>query len=298
MSDLSIEVLEIWRYPVKSMGGERLDTAVVEARGLVGDRGLALVTADGKIASGKTTRRFVRVEGLLPYVARTDPDGDVVIVCPDGVELRAGDPAADQELSRRLGTPLQVRAESTIRHHDEAPLHALTTRDLDSLADRCGDRTIDVRRFRPNLLLEAQRDLLSSQLVDADLESSNGMQIEAISLAERCPMITHSQPGPEMYGRPLLAIAADHDNQFGLYLRRPTPLSCSSPRSWPTLQPVSAVSLKRSASTTSTTGRRCPDRERRRRPRPHDCERAVVHRRQSVVRLDPRRITMSNRWTM
>jgi uncharacterized protein YcbX len=68
----------------------------------------------------------------------------------------------DQELSRRLGTPLQVRAESTIRHHDEAPLQTVTTRDLDALADRCGDQPIDVRRFRPNLLLGAAADLPSS----------------------------------------------------------------------------------------------------------------------------------------
>lgn len=125
-SSPSLEIVEIWRYPVKSMGGERLDAAVVEARGIAGDRRLALVTPDGKIASGKTTRRFVRVEGLLHYQARTEPDGDVVITCPDGVELNAGEPATDQELSRRLGTPLQVRVESTIRHHDEAPLHAVT----------------------------------------------------------------------------------------------------------------------------------------------------------------------------
>lgn len=219
VSPPSIEILEVWRYPVKSMGGERLDEAMIEARGIVGDRRLGLVTPDGKIASGKTTRRFVRVEGLLHYMARTDPDGDVVITCPDGVELRAGEPATDQELSRRLGTPLRVRAESTISHHDEAPLHAVTTGELDALADRCDDQAIDVRRFRPNLLLDAAADLLSSQLVGAVLESSNGVQLEGISLAERCPMTTHSQPGLETYRRPLQAIAADHDNRFGLYLR-------------------------------------------------------------------------------
>jgi hypothetical protein len=62
-------------------------------------------------------------------------------------------------------------------------------------------------------------DLLSSDLVGAVLESSNGIQLEGISLAERCPMTTHSQPGLETYRRPLQAIAADQDNRFGLYLR-------------------------------------------------------------------------------
>jgi uncharacterized protein YcbX len=50
-------VAQLARYPVKSMAGERLGEATVEHRGLVGDRGWAVYTADGGIGSGKRTRR-------------------------------------------------------------------------------------------------------------------------------------------------------------------------------------------------------------------------------------------------
>jgi uncharacterized protein YcbX len=64
---------EIRRYPVKAMGGESLDSVQVEARGVLGDRRYAVVDGDGKLASGKHSRRFRRrvvgghrISGLVP----------------------------------------------------------------------------------------------------------------------------------------------------------------------------------------------------------------------------------------
>ena len=54
-------------YPVKSTGGQALTSAVLGDRGLRHDREWAVDTADGGIASGKTTRRFRKVEGLLSW---------------------------------------------------------------------------------------------------------------------------------------------------------------------------------------------------------------------------------------
>ncbi|MFC8428277.1 MOSC N-terminal beta barrel domain-containing protein [Streptomyces sp. NPDC057253] len=60
----------IWRYPIKSTGGELLDRAEVEFRGLVGDRLFAVRDAQGKFGSGKNTRRFRRMPGLLQLRSR------------------------------------------------------------------------------------------------------------------------------------------------------------------------------------------------------------------------------------
>ena len=57
------------RYPVKSMAGEELTEVEVTPRGLAGDREWAVHTEDGGIGSGKTTRRFRRVDGLLEWRA-------------------------------------------------------------------------------------------------------------------------------------------------------------------------------------------------------------------------------------
>ena len=52
-------VIGLWRFPVKSMRGERLDEAQVTERGLVGDRAYALIDTDiGKVVSAKSVKRF------------------------------------------------------------------------------------------------------------------------------------------------------------------------------------------------------------------------------------------------
>ncbi|MFG2875498.1 MOSC N-terminal beta barrel domain-containing protein [Streptomyces sp. NPDC048337] len=63
-------VERIWRYLIKSTGGERLATADVDARGLVGDRLYAVRDAEGRLGSGKNTRRFRRMPGLLRPASR------------------------------------------------------------------------------------------------------------------------------------------------------------------------------------------------------------------------------------
>ncbi|WP_260460185.1 MOSC domain-containing protein [Streptomyces sp. WAC04114] len=80
----------IWRYPIKSTGGESLDEAAVDARGLVGDRLYAVRDAEGKFGSGKNTRRFQRMPGLLQLRSRY-PGGVVTkgpeLLDPDGVPV-------------------------------------------------------------------------------------------------------------------------------------------------------------------------------------------------------------------
>jgi uncharacterized protein YcbX len=119
-------VSRLTRYPVKSMGGEHLDAAEAGSRGLSGDRSWAAYTADGGIGSGKTTRRFRRVDGLLEWSAELD--GAVpVIDSPSGERFRADDAAAGTRLSSALGRPLMLRREAEVPHHDESPVHVLTS---------------------------------------------------------------------------------------------------------------------------------------------------------------------------
>ncbi|MEU1107147.1 MOSC N-terminal beta barrel domain-containing protein [Streptomyces tibetensis] len=60
----------IWRYPIKSTGGERLASVDVDERGLLGDRLYAVRDAQGRFGSGKNTRRFRRMPGLLRLRSR------------------------------------------------------------------------------------------------------------------------------------------------------------------------------------------------------------------------------------
>ena len=85
-------VVSLWRYPVKSMMGEELNTAQVREHGLLGDRVYALLdTFDGKVASAKNPRKwpglfafratFMAPSGSsakVPLVRITLPDGSIV----------------------------------------------------------------------------------------------------------------------------------------------------------------------------------------------------------------------------
>lgn len=95
-------VTEIWRYPVKSMAGERLTTAAVGEYGIAGDRGWGVL--DRSTGMVLTARRAPL---LLFATARVDAAGDVVIVLPDDAEVRMG-ANGDQTLGGWLGLDVQL----------------------------------------------------------------------------------------------------------------------------------------------------------------------------------------------
>jgi MOSC domain-containing protein len=106
-------VASLWRYPVKSMQGERLDGAVLTLSGVVGDRAYAVVDdATGKVASAKHPRKWAR---LLDCAARFvtapqagDPPPPVRIALPGGDEVTSDDPAVDGRLTEVLGRPVRL----------------------------------------------------------------------------------------------------------------------------------------------------------------------------------------------
>src|SRR5690242_1405316 len=101
----SIESL--WRYPVKSVRGEQVSTLTVEERGVVGDRLYAVRNLEGKLGSGKSSRRFRKMEGLLELQAVYD-GATPRISFPDGRVLSGDDPAIHADLSTYVGQPVTL----------------------------------------------------------------------------------------------------------------------------------------------------------------------------------------------
>ncbi|MCU0314848.1 MAG: MOSC domain-containing protein, partial [Solirubrobacteraceae bacterium] len=95
-----MRVAEVWRFPVKSLQGERLEAAEITPDGIAGDRGWAIF--DQQTGLGLTGRRE---PALLFAGARLTPRGGVEITLPDG--SRADDDAA---LSAWLGRPVTLRS--------------------------------------------------------------------------------------------------------------------------------------------------------------------------------------------
>jgi len=195
-----MRVLEIWRYPVKSLQGEQLDTAEVGSQGLTGDRRFAIF--DAETGFGLTARRQPR---LLFAAASMRPDGSVLITLPDGSVA-----ADDAALSAWLDRPVVLRSTEEVRERrfenpvdfeEEAgawePFSGSSGAFHDSgraSVSLLSTATItgwEPRRFRSNLLLEGagEDELVGSRVRVGGAELTVGMRIE------RCVMTTRPQPG-------------------------------------------------------------------------------------------------------
>ena len=208
-------VASVWRFPVKSTGGESLPRAMVDDRGVEGDRAWAVYTEQARIGSGKSTRRFARIDGLLSL--RSWLDGATpVLALPDGGRARAGEPGTDEWLSAHLRRTVQVRRESAVPHHDESPVHLVTSASLRRLAVLLG-RPVDPLRSRANLVL----DVAGTGFVE-DGWRGRRLRVGAdvvLALGDgmpRCVMVDEAQPGLPRDGDVLRALAAWHDLELGL----------------------------------------------------------------------------------
>ena len=140
-------VVEVWRYPVKSMGGEQLTGAHVGPRGILGDRGWAL-----RDESAGEIRGAKKLPALMRCKARYDaePDGAQIppatMTLPDGSQIRTTDAEANARLSALLGRqvtlwPLQP-AESRDHYRRGRPDNADFETELRSIFGRLPDEPL------------------------------------------------------------------------------------------------------------------------------------------------------------
>ena len=199
------QVKEIWRYPVKSMGGEKLSRASVGVLGVPGDRGWAL--RDEKAGEIRGAKKLYQLM-LCSAKYLTEPSSteipDAEIALPDGSRMNASGPETSARLSELVGRQVTIwpRQPVTAREHyrraapdnpdmmvelreifgrlddepipdlgqfpqeimqftsplgtyfDAFPFHVVTTATLEALSQKNPGAKFDVRRFRPNLLIE------------------------------------------------------------------------------------------------------------------------------------------------
>jgi uncharacterized protein YcbX len=206
---------EVWRHPVKSLGGERLDSCPVDARGLRRDRWWALRDPDGKLGSGKSTRRFRAMPGLLELSARLNGER-ADIVWPDGSTASSEDAGLDARLSEYVGRPVVLATEEGTSHLDEAPVHLVTTASLDWLAQRHG-RPVDVRRLRPNLLVSSPSPRADEHWVGRTVQIGMDVVVRVTHRTERCVMTTQRQADLPTDRGVLRTISAEADLCFGVH---------------------------------------------------------------------------------
>ncbi|MEU2751264.1 MOSC N-terminal beta barrel domain-containing protein [Streptomyces collinus] len=204
----------IWRYPIKSTGGELLDEVAVDARGLVGDRLYAVRDAEGKFGSGKNTRRFRRMPGLLQLRSRY-PGGVVTkgpeLLAPDGVPVPDPTAYVRRYLDRN---DVEVARENTVSHFDQLPLALLTTATLDWVRAAVPGVHVDERRFRPNLLVRTPPGtpaFVEDEWFGSTARIGDTLRIRVERSSERCVMTNEAQQDLPHSPLILRAIAQAHD---------------------------------------------------------------------------------------
>jgi len=189
------------------MVGETVATLAVDRRGIVGDRAYAVLDADGKLGSGKSSKRFRKMEGLLLCAARYS-GGRALVRLPDGRELPALDPACAGELSAVVGRRVSLGAERDVPHLDATPVHLLSGAALDWARDRMPDAQVDLRRFRPNVVLDVggpgrvEDGWVGREVAIGEVE----LLVE--ERTPRCVMVTMKQDGLPHDPRVLRALSA------------------------------------------------------------------------------------------
>lgn len=209
-------VIRLWRYPVKSMLGEECGYLDVDERGAKGDRLFAVRDTNGKFGSGKTTRRFRKIDGLFGFRAAYEDDVPR-ITFPDGREMLGNDSNIHAALSEALGQPVTLAREAGISHLDAGPLHLITTASLAWLRMILPDAHVDDRRFRPNMLIDVPGMAQVERLWLGKTLRVGEVTLRVRDLAERCVMV--NLPQAELPDDPqiLRSLGRDTGPHFGVY---------------------------------------------------------------------------------
>lgn len=131
---MGMRVAELWRYPVKSLAGEPLESAEILPAGIPGDR-VVQVYAGGRVVTSRTSPR------LLGLKATLGADGEPLI---DGLPWT--DPAAAAAVEAAAGPRARLARDDGPDRFDVLPLLVATDGAIDALG-------LDRRRFRPNILV-------------------------------------------------------------------------------------------------------------------------------------------------
>jgi uncharacterized protein YcbX len=291
-------VKQVWRYPVKSMGGEQLEDCTLGSQGIPGDRGWALRDETSKeITNAKRLPVLMQCSAkyLDPPTSEFIPN--VEIRFPDGTVAHSDDSDINQKLSELVAKPVSLwplQPASNIEHYrlhsksarvigslskyrafrallptltsfgranaelreafsrephepipdvsvlppevleftsppgtyfDAFPIHVLTTASLNAMARLNPNAQWEVRRFRPNFLIETEskfKSLIESEWNGQRLRVGSAL-LQCDIPTMRCGMTMNAQEGLPKDPSILRSIVRDADQNLGVYARVATP---------------------------------------------------------------------------
>jgi uncharacterized protein YcbX len=225
-------VVSMWRYPVKSMLGEEINSSYVTERGLIGDRTYALIDQEtGKVASAKNPRKWGKLFDFratfidAPQVVENIPP--VRITFPDGTQIFSSDQEyIDHTLSKVLSREVRLMRATSLdkpsyeeywpdieglaqrekvtdeampsqTFFDIAVIHLLTTSTINRLRELYPEGRFEVRRFRPNIVVESasseEKNFVENLWVGKKLKIGEDIVLKVTAPCTRCVMTTLPQ---------------------------------------------------------------------------------------------------------
>jgi uncharacterized protein YcbX len=213
----------LFRYPVKSMRGERLEAANLGWHGLDGDRRLAFRRINDR--SGfpwLTASQLPELVLFTPQRREDDAQGNIPthIRTPDGTEMPVFGPDLAREIERLYGAPVQMMQ---LKHgiFDEGSVSVIavdTVREIGRLAGL----TLDARRFRPNVVVRLLRSVpfQEDEWVGGVLSFGAGDDAPAIAVTlrdERCSMLNLDPDSAGIAPEVMKAVVRANQNRAGIY---------------------------------------------------------------------------------
>jgi uncharacterized protein YcbX len=223
-------VVSLWRYPVKSMSGEELNSSYVTEHGLIGDRVYAIVDKKtGKVASAKIPTKWGKLFDFRsvfidqPLAVENIPP--IRVTFPDGTHILSADQDnIDNSLSNALSQDVRLMKASMLEpvyeeywpnidglaqrekvtdetmppqtFFDIAVIHILTTSTIDRLRELYPEGRFEVRRFRPNVVIESasgEKDFIENKWIGKKVTIGEEVVLRVTGPCTRCVMTTLPQ---------------------------------------------------------------------------------------------------------
>ena len=207
-------IADLWRYPVKSFGGQRTRHVFLGPYGLQGDRCHAVISPGGALVTAR------RSGGLLGFSAGFDDaeaSTGVTVTTPAGRTHSIDDPALNDAVTEVVGRDAML-AQAPAGVFDCAPVHITTDSSLERLGQWVGDE-LEVRRFRPNIVvaLDDGAPFAEAGWVDRTVTFGDGPAVRVVSPTERCAVPTIDPDTLERNNEILKTIVDRRENLFGIY---------------------------------------------------------------------------------
>jgi hypothetical protein len=212
----------LYRYPVKSMRGERLEAADLGWHGLDGDRRLAFRRLEDR--GGFPWLTATRLPELLLYVPEPRPaaagdDLPTHIRTPEGEALTVFGEELAADVTRRHGSPVQMMYLNR-GIFDEAGISVISSATVAEVG-RLAAQPADVRRFRPNIVISPLQSIpfAEDEWVGGTLSFGDAGEV-AVAVTnrdERCSMVNYDPDSARSAAEMLKVIVRARDNRAGVY---------------------------------------------------------------------------------